>query len=196
MRSLHHGAVAGDVGHRRQHIQRLRPRNPRHRIHRQHRDRPRCQLLHQIRPQRRGNQTDQRRTITQRGDLALRWCVDLHHHIGRPHLIRRADLRTRIRIRRIGKTRRRTRTGLHDHRVTQLENLTHRLRRRSNTRFPRLGLARYPNDHRQRSNLDSGQKPPLASSQRARVSPFGRWPVAVTDRFPVRLWDRLLAYQL
>ena len=41
---LDDGAVAGDVGHRRQHVQRLRAGDPRHGVHGQHRDRRRGQL--------------------------------------------------------------------------------------------------------------------------------------------------------
>ena len=59
VRGLDDGAVPGDVGHRRQHVQRLRPGDPRDRVHRQHRDRAGGQLLDEFRVQRRRDQADQ-----------------------------------------------------------------------------------------------------------------------------------------
>lgn len=137
VRGLDHRAVAGDVGHRRQHIQRLGTRNPRHRVHREHRDRARGQLVDKIGLECGRDQADQRGAVTQRGDLGIVGRVHLQDDVGIPGLIRRTDVGTGLDVRTVGETRRSARAGFDDDVVTELDNLADRLRCGGDTRLTR-----------------------------------------------------------
>ena len=80
MRSFDNGAIAGNVCHRTQRIQRLRARNTRHGIHRHHGDTACRQLLHQLRVLGWPDKAHKRRARVQQFNFTLFRCVYLQNN--------------------------------------------------------------------------------------------------------------------
>ncbi len=147
VRGLDHCAVPGDVRHRRQHVQRLRSRDTRNGVHRQHGDGTRGQLLHQLRVQPRGDQTDQRRAVTHGRDLCIGRGVDLEDDVSGQCLSGGADTGPGLDVGRIGEAGGSAGTRFDDDGVAQFEQLPDGLGRGGHPRFTLVGFARYPDDH-------------------------------------------------
>ena len=145
VRGFDDSAVPGDVGHRRQHVQRLRPRDARDGVHRQHRDRAGGELLDELWIQRRRDQADQGGLVLQRGDLDVGGGVDLEYYVGGP---RTADFGACFDVGGIGEAGGVACPGLDGDGVAQFDELSDGLRRGGDTRLTRVRLARYPDNHR------------------------------------------------
>ena len=102
----------------RQHVQRLRPRDPRHRIHRQRRDRPTRQVLDQLRVQ--GRRRECRpRVAPSRQPVQLLASTARSRRARCPRSQRVTDRRARLDVRRVREARRRPGPRLDHHVVAQ-----------------------------------------------------------------------------
>ena len=169
--SLNHRPVAGDVGHRGQHIQRLGTRDPRHRIHRQRRDRTPRQILDQLRVQTRGQDADHRGALTKTVQLLTRRRIDTEHDIRGQRV---ADRRAHLDVRRVREARRHSRTRIDNHLVAQGAQLRHRRRRRRHPRLTSLAFLQDPDNQCDLRLVFSGPAPGVQSRRRTQACPSPR----------------------
>ena len=117
------GAVAGDVGHRAQHVEGLGARDARDRVHRQRRDRAGGQLLDELGVQAGRQDADQDGTLAEFPDLLIVRSVDLEDDVARPCLITPDDRCTRFGERLVGEGGFGPGAGLDGDVVTELDQL-------------------------------------------------------------------------
>ena len=80
-------AVAGDVGHRAEHVERLRARDARHGVHGEDGDPAGRELGDEVGVDRRADQAGQDRAVTKAGDLLVGRGVDLEDEVAGPHVV-------------------------------------------------------------------------------------------------------------
>ena len=141
-------AIAGDVGHRTEHVERLGPRDAGHRIHRQGRDREAGQRVDKLGIQRRAHETDDHGAGGHAGDFLERGSIDGEDHVGGPYLVGRAQCRSGGRERVVTKTRPVARAPFDDDVVTEPDQLADRGRRRRDSGLTGLRLAADSDEHR------------------------------------------------
>ncbi len=146
---LDDGAVAGDVGHRRQRVHPLRARDARDGVHRQHRHLARGQPLEQLLVLRRPDEADQRRPFLEQLDLVLAAgdrdrLPHLQHHVrlGVERLCVRRDGGARLDVGAVGERGVVAGARLDDDVEAELANLVHRVGHGGHARLVRIDLLR------------------------------------------------------
>ena len=135
-------AVPGDVGHRAEHVERLRPGDARHGVHGEDGDPPGRQLGDEVGVDGRADQAGQDRAVTQAGDLLVGRGVDLQDEVAGPHLVLGGDPRAGLLVGGVGEAGPGAGPGLDDHLVAQAPQLLDGLRGGRDARLPRPGLGR------------------------------------------------------
>ena len=135
-------AVPGDVGHRAEHVERLRAGDARHGVHGQDGDPSGRELGDEVGVDGRADQAGQDRAVTKAGDLLVGRGVDLQHEVAGPHLVLGGDPRAGLLVGGVGEAGPGAGPGLHDDLVTQAPQLLDGLRRGRDPRLPRPGLRR------------------------------------------------------
>jgi hypothetical protein len=144
MRSLDHGAVAGDVRRAGEHIHALGAADARHGVEREGGDRSCGQVVDQVLIEHRREPGDQRGVILQAIELGLGRGVDAEDDVTAQRV---TQCRPSLDVGVIGKAGEFAGVGLDDHVVAELDQLADRVRRRRHAGLTGLCLLQYSNDH-------------------------------------------------
>ena len=158
-------AVTRDVGHRGQHIQRLRPRDPGHRIHRQRREPALGEVCQQIRVEGRRQYADERCARPHPVALRDRRRVYTQNDVGPAGVL---DRDPRLDVHLVGERRRGPGTRVDDDVVPELDQLGDRCRCRRHACFAGSRLQKNTDDHDVAGRLTSlaspARRPPGVTS--------------------------------
>ena len=145
---LDHRAVAGDVGHRAQHVERLRAGDARNRVERERRHSPRVQGVDEVRRRRRRQHRDERGARAHGRDLVVGRRVDLGDDVARPDVVRRPHRRPGSLVGLGSERRSVTGPTLDDDVIAEAHKLSERRRGGCDTCLPCIGLAGHSDEHR------------------------------------------------
>ncbi|OPZ53611.1 MAG: hypothetical protein BWY91_01901 [bacterium ADurb.BinA028] len=147
MRRLDHRAVAGDVGHRREHVEGLGARDTRHGVHGHRRDPRRREFVDQCRVEGRLGQAHEDRALAKQRDLLVGGWVDLGDDVGAPDGGRMGDRGAGCGIRGIIETCRGTRARFDSDLIPEFEKLFDGLGGGSDPGLTRPRLPRDTDEH-------------------------------------------------